>query len=149
MWQRFAHCVGVAYLLLCVVFQVISNLFWETFAWNIFLLAYFDPIMNPIEDTLIRKVHVNTGLSVEITSLTKGRNTTKEPTVTFSIWLVTNWNTALKSTTRITLEIKVSKPEKWTKTRKWTETRKVDQNPEKWIEIPKLRPKPRKVHQNS
>jgi hypothetical protein len=91
--------------------------------------------MNPIENTLLRKVHVNAGLSVEITSLTKGRNTTKEPTVTFSIRLVTNWDTALKGTTRITLRINGSKPRKvelnpksGPKLKKWTKTRKLDQN---------------------
>jgi len=148
--------IAWVYLLLCVVFQIISDLFRETFAWNIFLLAYFDPIMNPIENTLVRKVHVNAGLSVEITSLTKGRNATKEPTVTFSIRLVTNWNTALKGTTRITLRINGSKPgkveqnsksgpkpKKRTKTpkvdrnpEKWTKSHKMDQNSEKWIKLP-------------
>ena len=118
--------------------------------------------MNPIENTLVRKVHVNAGLSVEITSLTKGRNATKEPTVTFSIRLVTNWDTALKGTTRITLRINGLKPgkvgqspkieqnqkngprpENWTKTwkvdrnpEKWTKSHKMDQNSEKWIKLP-------------
>ena len=110
--------------------------------------------MNPIENTLLRKVHVNAGLSVEITSLTKGCNATKEPTVTFSIRLVTNWDTALKGTTRITLRINGSKPRKVEKNPKsgpkpenWTKIRKVDQNPENGPK-PKNWTKTAKMYQN-